>query len=113
MRKIVVLLMLLLVPSFSYADWTAPRDITLVIIEGPDDGSVAFVGFGDQFNPANCNGALSFNQIDLSTAKGRNMLSLILSAKARGKAIKTDIDNANCSTWRNLNRPIINGVWEP
>jgi hypothetical protein len=70
-------------------NWTQPRLIQEILVEGDAAGKAAILiqgGVPSDYIPPACNSP--YNMIDLGTSKGRGQLALALSAYTSGRPIK-------------------------
>ncbi len=87
------------------ADWQDSQEITEYFIDGADTGERMMIGFEFAPNPDGCNGDSGLAHVDGSTAKGKYLFSIILSAHSARQAVSPKFEG--CDT---QGRPILTGL---
>lgn len=106
--KILISIILIITAAPIYAGtWTSLIKVTMVDVEGADDGRTVYVTFDNPINPDACTDtyALQMQRVYANTQKGKYMVSAFLTALTSGKDV-----NALLNGCDEQNRPIITGI---
>lgn len=85
--------------------WEESQTITEYFIDGADSGEKLLVGFEFAPNPDGCNGDPGLAKVDGSTAKGKYLFSIILSAHAARQPVSPKFEGCDPN-----GRPILTGL---
>ncbi len=89
----------------SAAGWQDSQEITEYLIDGVDTGEKMMVGFEVAPNPDGCNGDPGLAKVDGSTAKGKYLFSVILSAHSARQPVAPKFEGCDPQ-----GRPILIGL---
>ncbi len=81
------------------------QEITEYFIDGADTGEKMMVGFEFAPNPDGCNGDPALAKVDGSTAKGKYLFSIILSAHSARQPVSPKFEGCDAQ-----GRPILAGL---
>lgn len=87
------------------AGWQDSQQITDYFIDGADSGDKLYVAFEYTPNPDGCRSDAHFARVNGSTAKGKSLFSMILSAHASQQAVAPKLEGGG-----DLERPIVTGL---
>ena len=98
---------LILFPFSAFAGgWQTSTKITNYVIEGTAEGERFYVQFANHFNPDVCGGTSEWTRVYGNTAKGKYIISAVMSAKAANQNVTPFLNG--CDDW---NRPKLEGIW--